>query len=122
MKNYLLSLVSLCILISFSYQNNLSAQGFNSITTPDGVNIVAVGNAGKYYRSGNGGVTYSSYTAIGVPNLNSVTSVGNDVWIAGQNGNVLKTLKTTSPVTTYNVGSSNTLNSIFFINSLNETL
>ncbi len=117
MKKKLYFLVFLCILFSFSYLNNLSAQGFNSITSPDGTNIIAVGNSGKYYRSGNGGVSYSSYTLAGIPNLNSAASSGNDVWIAGQNGNVIKTLKTPSPVNSYNVGSAVTLNSVTFINS-----
>ncbi len=114
---YLLSSILLCILFGLLSADSISAQGFNSITTPDGINMVAVGNSGKYYRSGNGGVTYTSFTLAGTPNLNSVTSFGNDVWIAGQNGNVVKTQKTSSPTTTYNVGSSNTLNSIIFINS-----
>lgn len=118
MKNHLLTLVAFYILTGFILSENINAQGFNSITTPDGVNMVAVGNSGKYYRSGNGGVAYSSYTLAGAPTLKSVTSFGNDVWMAGQNGNVIKTLKTISPNTVYNVGSSVTLNSIAFISSL----
>ena len=117
MKNSIRSSVSFCILLLFLYTNLSNAQGFNSITTPDGVNIIAVGNSGKLYRSASGGVTYTSSTVSGTPNLYSVTSSGNDVWLTGQNGNVIKTLKTSSPNSTYNVGSSANLNSVTFLNS-----
>lgn len=117
MINCIRSSVSFCILFLFLYTNNINAQGFNSITTPDGTNIVAVGNSGKIYRSASGGVTYTSSTVSGAPNLSSVTSFGNDVWLTGQNGNVIKTLKTISPNSTYNVGSAANLNSITFLNS-----
>ena len=115
MINCIRSSVSFCILFLFLYTNNINAQGFNSITTPDGTNIVAVGNSGKIYRSASGGVTYTSSTVSGAPNLSSVTSFGNDVWLTGQNGNVIKTLKTISPNSTYNVGSAANLNSITFL-------
>lgn len=111
------SSVYLCILFLFLYTNLLLAQGFNSITTSDGTNITAVGNAGKLYRSASGGVTYTSSTISGAPNLYSIVSFGNDVWFTGQNGNVYKTLKTISPVSTFSTGSSATLNSITFLNS-----
>lgn len=117
MKNFILSVISFCLISGFSLSGNIQAQGFNSITTPDGVNLVAVGNAGKIYRSASGGVTYTSSSIPGLPELKSVTSYGNDVWICGQNGNIYKTLKTTSPFTPYNTGTSNTLNSITFLNS-----
>ena len=90
------------------------AQGFNSITTSDGINIVAVGNSGKMYRSGNGGVSYTSTTVSGSPNLYSITSLGSDVWIAGAAGKVYKTMISSSPVTVYNTGNGSDLNSIVF--------
>lgn len=115
MKNICYCLIfPIIILTAFT---SAHPQGFNSVTTPDGINILAVGNAGKYYRSGNGGVTYSSYTIVGTPVLKSVACYGNDIWFCGQNGNVYKTQKTVSPVSSFNVGSSGTLNSVTFINS-----
>ena len=114
MKLFVLSVISFCL---FSVSGNIQAQGFNSITTPDGVNLVAVGNSGKIYRSASGGVTYTSSSVSGLPDLKCVTSFGNDVWMCGQNGNIYKTLKTVSPYTPYNTGTSNTLNSITFLNS-----
>ncbi|MDQ3021535.1 MAG: T9SS type A sorting domain-containing protein [Bacteroidota bacterium] len=87
--------------------------GFNSIHSPDGINIIAVGNEGRLYRSSNSGDTWASYT-LNTDNFRSVFSFGNDVWIAGDNGNIYKTQKTNSPVSTYNVGASFSINSIFF--------
>ncbi|MBK9333646.1 MAG: hypothetical protein IPM96_14900 [Ignavibacteria bacterium] len=92
------------------------SQGFNAVTTPDGVNLVAVGNAGQLYRSGSGGTTWVSVPN-GALDMNDATSLGNDVWIAADNGTVYKTLKTSSTVNTYNVGSSVDLHSIDFIDA-----
>lgn len=111
------SFLSLAVIILLALTESVSAQGFNSVTTPDGINIAAVGNSGKFYRSANGGVTYVSTTVSGSPNLYSVTSFGNDVWMTGVNGNIIKTLKTASSNTVYNAGDAGTFNSIYFVNS-----
>jgi photosystem II stability/assembly factor-like uncharacterized protein len=117
MSKLLLSGSLLFVLSIVLVSGNITAQGFNSITTPDGVNIVAVGDAGKVYRSASGGVTYTSSSVSGLPDLKCVTSLDNEIWICGQTGNVIKTQKTISPLTTYNTGTSSTLNSITFLNS-----
>ena len=104
------------IAILLSLTNNIaSAVGFNSIYTPDGVNIIAVGDQGLLFRSSNAGNTWARYT-ITADNFKSVYSLGNDVWIGASNGNVYKTTKTNSPVTAYNIGSGFTVNSVFFVN------
>ena len=103
-------------LLFFFIAGNVFSQGFNSIHTPDGVNLIAAGNAGKIYRSTNAGTTWASYT-VSSDNLRSVFSLGNDVWIGGSNGNVYKTTKSNSPVTAINTGSSVTLNSVCFVNA-----
>lgn len=113
----IITFICLCTLCLSVVSESSYAQGFNAITSPDGINVIAAGNSGKYYRSGNGGVTYSSYTISGTPNLYAIASIGNDVWMAGQNGNVYKTLKTVAPAVTHNVGSASTLRSIYFIDS-----
>lgn len=117
MYKHLSSVLLLTVMILSSLSENVSAQGFNSITSPDGINIIAVGNSGKMYRSANGGVTYISTTVSGTPNLYSVTSFGNDVWMTGDNGNIIKTLKTASSNTVYNAGDAGTFNSVYFVNS-----
>ncbi|MDQ3021534.1 MAG: hypothetical protein M3R36_13335 [Bacteroidota bacterium] len=115
MKKYIITLALFCLQFSIFNSGEIYAQGFNSITTPDGVNLVAVGNSGKLYRSANGGSTWLS-SINGALNMNSVTSLGNDVWIAANGGKVYKTLKTSSPINTYSAGAAN-LNSIFFIDA-----
>jgi len=116
MKKFGIALALLCLIICSSFSKEILAQGFNSITTPDGSNVVAVGDSGKIYRSVNGGILWSN-TTFGASNYYGITSYGSDVWFCGQNGNVYKTLKTNAPNSTYNVGSSATLNSIHFINA-----
>lgn len=104
------------IILTLVVNQSINAQGFNSVTTPDGVNVIAVGNSGKLYRSANSGSSWASYTN-GALNMNSVASLGNDVWIAANNGTVYKTQKTFAPVQTYSVGSSTNLYSITFTDS-----
>jgi len=113
MKKVTLSFRLILLTIFIISSEGLFGQGFNSITTPDGVNIVAVGNSGKLYRSAAAGLSWVSYTN-GALNMNCAASYGNDVWIAADNGTVYKTLKTTSSISSYNVGSSVNLYSITF--------
>jgi len=117
MKKHFLSITLVFATVIFLISANAFAQGFNGITTPDGSNLIAVGNSGKIYRSVNGGILWSN-TTFGATNYYGITSFANDVWFCGQNGNVHKTLKTSAPNSTYNVGSSATLNSIHFINAI----
>jgi len=114
MKKYLKHY--LILLLAIINSNNIFAQGFNSISTPDGVNVIAAGDAGKIFRSSNAGNTWASYTVPSV-NFKSVFSLNNDVWIAGDNGKIYKTLKTSSPVNSYDVGVSTSINSLYFINN-----
>lgn len=108
-KKFLLLFVVIFASTSFLY-----SQGLNSIHTPDGVNIIAVGNLGKIYRSSNAGNTWASYI-YNSTSMKSVFSFGNSVWIAGESGNVYKTTKVISPINTHNVGESFTINSICFV-------
>lgn len=91
------------------------SQGFNSVTSPDGINVTAVGSNGKLYRSASGGATWVS-TPNGTVNMNCVASFGNDVWIAADGGNIFKTQKTISPLVPYSTGNSTDVNSVTFVN------
>jgi len=113
MKKYLL--VSLFSLL-FIYSNTFS-QGFNSITTPDGINIIAVGNNGNLFRSSNGGTTWSKNVVSGY-NFKSVASFNNTVWIATADGKVIKTSKGQSVLTPANV-SLVSLNGVTFLDEQN---
>ncbi|MBX7042682.1 MAG: T9SS type A sorting domain-containing protein [Ignavibacteria bacterium] len=112
-KKFLLSLV--CIMLMTAFTDYARSQGFNSITTPDGIYVIAVGDAGLMFRSTNGGNTWASYTIPSV-NLKGVTSYNNDVWIAGANGKIYKTLKSASPVNEVELGITSQLNSVTFVN------
>ncbi|MBK9227535.1 MAG: hypothetical protein IPL67_10915 [Ignavibacteria bacterium] len=106
--------LSLAILMSMIFCSQLVyAQGFNSITSPDGVNVIAVGDAGLIFKSQNGGNSWASYTIPSV-NFRSVASYNNSVWMSASNGKVYKTLKSNSPVNAIELGLTSSLNSIAF--------
>ncbi len=116
MKKLINSFFLLVLFTSFSVSNIL-ADGLNSVYTPDGVNIIAVGDQGRILRSSNGGNTWARYTYT-TDNFKSVYSLNDDVWIGASNGNVYKTFKTiNSPIVNYNIGVTNTVNSVYFVNS-----
>ena len=115
MKKQISVFFLMALLYSFAL-SNVFAVGFNSIYTPDGVNIIAVGDQGLIFRSSNAGNTWASYTHT-TDNFRSVYSLGNDVWIGANNGNVYKTTKLNSPISTYNIGVNSTINSVYFVNS-----
>ncbi len=116
MKKYIFAIALFCIQFSLLLPGNSFSQGFNSVSSSDGTNVTAVGDAGKLYRSINGGVTWAGYTN-GTVDMNCVSSVGSEVWIASDHGTVYKTSNIDSPVNTYSVGSTANLNSVSFINS-----
>lgn len=120
MKKY--TIFSLAFLLTLLLNSNLIfAEGFNSISTADGVNIIAVGNNGLIFRSQNSGNSWSSYTIPSV-NFKNVFSLNNNVWITGDNGKVYKTLKVNSPIDAIDLGITNSINSICFINDNNGFL
>lgn len=104
--------------LTFLLTSTVFSLGFKSVFTPDGVYVIAVGDEGKIYRSVNGGNSWAGYTYL-TANMNSVCAYGNDVWIASDNGNIYKTGKTHSPITTYNTGDNFTVNSVHFIDANN---
>ncbi len=103
----------LCISL---FTTNLFSQGLNSITTPDGVYLLAAGNAGKIYRSTDGGSSWGVYTH-NSDNFNSIASYGNDVWIAGSSGTVYKTTKTLSHISSFYTGVNFKISGITFVDS-----
>lgn len=112
----LFSVFSILLLSFLITANDSKAEGFNSIHTPDGVYVIAVGDNGLIFRSSNSGTTWASYN-YNSENLRSVYSVDNDVWFTGSNGNVYKTGKSNSAITNYNVGASFNVNSVYFIDA-----
>ncbi|MEO8210080.1 MAG: YCF48-related protein, partial [bacterium] len=102
------------ILLLFAF--DLQSQGFNSIHTPDGVNVFAVGDSGKIYRSSNSGNGWYIYSFTS-NNLKSVYTIGSDVWFAGDSGKVYKSNLNLNPISVINVGQNFTIQSIFFVST-----
>lgn len=101
MRNYFFACALLCIFL-ISSAKSVFAQGFNSVTS-DGINVIAVGDNGKLYRSGNGGVIYSSFPN-GIVNMNSVTHYGTELWIASDGGVISKSTFSSTGLTNYSAG------------------
>lgn len=106
----------LAMLIAFLNAGISLSQGLNSVTSPDGIHVLAAGNNGKIYRSLDAGNSWSVYT-LSSDNLNSIASYGNDVWIAGNAGNVYRTTKTLSHISTVFTGLNFKINCVTFLNS-----
>ncbi|MEP7146508.1 MAG: YCF48-related protein [bacterium] len=111
-KNILLSIFFLCALLINT--KSIFSLGFNGIESPDGVNVIAVGDNGLIFRSTNAGNTWASYTLPSV-NFKDVVSFNDNVWISGDNGKIYKTRKINAAITPYDVGVTTTLRSIYFI-------
>ena len=104
-----------CTFISLTLAFNFTfSQGFNSITTPDGVHIAAAGDNGLIYHSSNSGTNWFSMNEPSV-NFKSIFSLNNNIWIAGDNSTVYKTDLNISLLSSYSISGNHTLNSIFFI-------
>lgn len=114
MKIYIFAIAFFCIQFGILTPDSTFAQGFNSVSSSNGVNVTAVGNSGKLYRSVNGGVTWAGYIN-GTVNMNCVVSFSSDVWIAANHGTVYKTSNVDSPILTYSIGNTTNLNSIAFV-------
>ena len=103
----------LCIALLISSVNSAYADGFNSIHTPNGLYVIAVGDVGNIFRSTNNGNSWARYTEPSV-NFKSVYTLGTNVWIAGDNGKVYKSTTSSTILTPYNTGITTSINSIVF--------
>lgn len=63
----------------------LFARGFNGVTSPDGVNVWAVGTDGAVFHSADSGAAWNA-TTLGTLTLRAIWSRGNDMWIVGDSG------------------------------------
>lgn len=112
MKNLFIALLSIFVFSAGSIQ----AQGFNSVTSPDGIYVIAVGDNGLLFRSSNGGNSFAQLTS-GSDDFKNVCSVGDNVWFCGEGGKVFSSSKVVSSVTQNTTGTSNTLNGICFVDA-----
>ncbi len=106
------SLVILLVILLNS--NFIFSQGFNSVFSPDGNLVIAVGNNGNFLKSLNGGNNYGSYPK-GSTNLNSVFVLNSKVWIAGSSGSIMVSSNSAVDFNSYTY-TANNLRSVYFVN------
>lgn len=111
LKKFYFFVLTFLLLTSYGF-----SQGLNSVSTPDGIIVFAAGDNGLILKSTNAGDNWSEYN-LGAESYKSVSTFGDDVWFAGTNGKVTKTLKNASPFSFFQAPTANTLNSINFINN-----
>ncbi len=104
-------LTLLCLVILAG--QTLFAQGFNAITSKDGIVVVAVGNGAAVYRSYDGGNNYGSYP-VGSGNHNAVAYIGAKIFITGSSGGVVYSINDGGAWNTVSV-SGQPLNGMSFI-------
>lgn len=95
--------------------DSLKGQGLYSISTSDGINIIACGDSGYIKISANTGNEWH-LKKISADRLNSVCSFNNNFWIAGERGNIYKLSSGDSVLYSINIGFNTDINSIFFVN------
>ncbi|MBS1514382.1 MAG: T9SS type A sorting domain-containing protein [Bacteroidetes bacterium] len=108
--------IFICFILFLFISHESYSQGLNAVIALDNINVFAAGNAGKVFRSSNGGTTWAKYT-IGSIDYKCASAFGNDVWVGGSDGKVYKTTKINSSVNSYATGTSNPINGIWFVNS-----
>ncbi|MFN0156707.1 MAG: YCF48-related protein [Bacteroidota bacterium] len=77
--------VVIVVLFSAFVLGQGSTQGLNSVHSPDGVKVWAVGKGGIVFRSMDGGATWASFNH-GSQELRAVHTYGDNVWIIGDDG------------------------------------
>ncbi len=112
LKISFLLIFALFLNLNYSY-----SQGFNSVHTSDGIFVIAAGNQGNIFRSGNSGNTWAKYTEPSV-NFKSVFTRSNNIWLTGDNGIVYKSNTGTTVLTPYNTGVTTSINSVHFTTDL----
>jgi photosystem II stability/assembly factor-like uncharacterized protein len=74
-----------CLLLVIVFVGQSWSDGFNSVHSPNGADVWAVGNGGSVFHSIDGGVTWSG-TNIGSAKLRSVYAIGSNIWVVGDSG------------------------------------
>ncbi len=115
MKKFL----SVTVLLAFVTLGSFS-QGFNSVFSPDGNFVIAVGDAGNCFMSGNGGSAFGSYPIAGGFNFNGVHGSGSKIIIVGDGGAIQVSTNGGASFTNNGVGGSN-LNSVWVIDAITAT-
>src|SRR5512143_673071 len=104
------------LLFSLILSSQSFSQGFNSIYSKDGIEVIAVGQGGSVFRSWTGGVSWGTYP-LGTNNLNSVQSMVNSIWIVGDNGTFYFSSNNGVNWTNQTLAAGTKLNSVFFFDA-----
>jgi len=81
-KNFFTLFLFIIVLLTSARTNS---QGFNSIFSKNGSDVIAVGAGGSIFRSWTGGTSWGTYP-LGSADFNSVQAIGTYIWIVGNNG------------------------------------
>ena len=84
MNNKIFFTLFLLFIFLFSSAQSYS-QGFNSVFSRNGSDVIAVGAGGALFRSWTGGTSWGTYP-LGSNDLNSIYAIANFIWIVGNNG------------------------------------
>src|SRR5690349_15021258 len=111
MKKFLTVTLLLFIVTFTSFSD-----GFNSVYSPDGIFVVAAGDAGNCWMSMNGGATFGSYPIAGGFNFNGVHGSGTRVVIVGDAGAVQVSTNSGAVFTNFGIGGSD-LNGVWMVDA-----
>jgi len=112
---YFLFTAFLCLTIG---NKSSFADGLNSVHTSNATFVVAAGNQGNILYSNTTGNTWSKTTIPGI-DFKSVFALNNNVWYTASNGKVYTSSNSVTDIIQRNTGIATSLNSVYFINSIN---
>lgn len=103
--------------LAFILYSHSFSLGLNDVCTSGEINIFAVGPGGIMLKSTNAGGNYVQ-TLLGSSDLNSVYAIGNNVWVAGNNGSLFVSNNLGTNWQGFTPGNGSDLLSVFFADSL----
>jgi photosystem II stability/assembly factor-like uncharacterized protein len=103
-------------LIALFFTVNLHSEGFNAIFSKDGIDVIAAGKSGIYFRSYDGGINWGPYT-LDSNDFNSVYVINQSIWLAGNNGAFYYSTNNGSAWSSQTLAGGLNLKSVFFINA-----
>jgi photosystem II stability/assembly factor-like uncharacterized protein len=112
--NQMKHLLLILILVT-AFTSNVFSQGFNSVHSPDGNTVVAVGDDGLIFISTNGGSNWGHINYTPAYDFTDVFTSGNKCWITTSTGNIILGDLSTYSFSPFLDG--NKWNSITFVNN-----
>jgi photosystem II stability/assembly factor-like uncharacterized protein len=107
------TLIPAALVVCLLMASGVHAEGFHSVSSPNGIDVWAVGNGGAVFRSFDGGATWGSF-GIDTTTLRAVFTVANTVWMGGDGGIVHHSTNGGDNWTTQTINGGVTLRALFF--------